>query len=167
LTLNEQDFENSLIEFSQNKWKCSLNETTGLTNNLTDAYNETIIIGNIVCYPYVGKDLKSLLKLHNHWFRLVLKSNVINFSNTFGVISGMCKYLLKIFFLQILLIFYLNYIKDRLASSISGFARIFAVQPAWIIGLSIIGCIIGIFFFGCIIAIVSGLIFFYLPENFD
>jgi hypothetical protein len=46
------------------------------------------IIGRIVCYPYVGKDLSSLLKLNNHWFKLVLKSSDIIFADNLGVISG-------------------------------------------------------------------------------
>ena len=39
--------------------------------------------------------------------------------------------------------------------------QVFTYQPAWVIGLSIIGVIIGVFFFGCIIAIVSVEYFIY------
>ena len=80
MAISEQDFQNALIEYSENKWKCSLNETS--TNSTTNDTMPFEVIGQIICYPYVGKDVASILKLNNHWFRLVLtplKMNGIGF----------------------------------------------------------------------------------------
>ncbi len=38
--------------------------------------------------------------------------------------------------------------------------KIFTYQPAWIIGLIVIGCIIALFFIGCIFAVVSSLLLY-------
>jgi hypothetical protein len=98
--VSDDDFQNALIQYSENKVKCALNKTSGVT---------------ITCYPHVEKDLQSLLKLDSHWFQLVPPPAPI--------------------------------------SSKVVMNELFTYQPAWIIGLSVIGVIIGVFFFGCIIAI--------------
>ena len=40
--------------------------------------------------------------------------------------------------------------------------KMFTYQPAWIIGLIVIGCIIALFFIGCIFAVVSIVSFKYI-----
>ena len=54
--VSEDDFQTALIQYSENKVKCALNKTVGVT---------------ITCYPHVEKDAQSLLKLQTHWFQLV------------------------------------------------------------------------------------------------
>ena len=54
--ISDDDFQNALIKYSENNNKCSLNKTSGVS---------------VKCYPHVEKDLTSLLKFDDHWFRLV------------------------------------------------------------------------------------------------
>ena len=44
--------------------------------------------------------------------------------------------------------------------------KMFTYQPAWIIGLIVIGCIIALFFIGCIFAVVSIVSFKYISNFF-
>jgi hypothetical protein len=137
-SLSDQDFQKALIASSENDKKCSVNE----------------VDGQVTCFPYVDKDLESILKFDKHWFKLVRMSmrQLRRFmmgaggggSGGSGDAAGDVSSLV-----------------DGLdvpptsgkLTYMEGLAQVFKYQSTWIIGLSIIGSIIGVFFFGCIIAI--------------